>query len=632
MRTFAGFSRYKNSSLQFSFIDSKMNSQISLRLLVSLIALVSGACGSKEQQTDEECPTWFNPQVRNGSVSCVCGNSPNEIVVCDQNSNLSMLLYTNCMTHVSSNSTLLGRCPFAYHEPDARNLYVKLPQNVSDLNDFMCGGLNRTGLLCGQCQPGLGPAVFSYTMRCLKCMDSGPGWLLYIFAATFPTTVLFFVIVFSQFRVTAASMNVFIFACQVLVSTVNLNPHVYTDMSKPIQHMTTVLLTLFGIWNMDFLRYVIPQFCLSSKLTTIQTVSLEYIIALYPLLLFILSYICIQLHARDCQILVYLARPLQRLCGGNKRRWHPEESLIHSFAAFLLLAYTKIFIVSCKLLHPNPVYNSSGIRVGPLTLLYDPPIAFFSTQHFPYATLAIFVIAIFIVLPLLILLLYPTRAFQHCLSCFRVRGHALRAFVDAFQGYYKDGTTGTRDWRWFSGLYLLIRIVAIGSHLLPGYYTMYLRYVSYTIMSLLFALLHPYKDNWINVWDSIAFALFAFGELTVIYAEHVSMSQPYLAYGLTTLPAVYISVYTSYKIIGVVQRCFLFQKFNPSTNISHVSEHRDDYTSAEDFPDRVVNPEQYEPLLSTERHEGNQSHSDVPLLIENTPPEYQNSVPVYGSV
>ena len=29
------------------------------------------------------------------------------------------------------------------------------------LDEFMCGGLNRTGLLCGKCQSGLGPVVFS---------------------------------------------------------------------------------------------------------------------------------------------------------------------------------------------------------------------------------------------------------------------------------------------------------------------------------------------------------------------------------------------------------------------------------------------------------------------------------------
>ena len=600
-----------------------------LLVLVSLLfASVSGVRQSRRRHVDAECPTGFIPKVSHGSVSCVCGDAGSEIVVCHQSSNSTRLLYSNCMTYDGkTNNTLFGRCPFTSREPDGKGLYVKLPKNVDDLNDFMCGGLNRTELLCGRCQPGLGPAVFSYSLQCLQCLDNGSGWLLYLFLATFPTTLLFFIIVFCHFRITSAPMNAFIFACQVLISTFNLNPHVYMDMSGSLQNLTLTMLTLFGMWNLDFFRYVIPQFCVSSKLSNIQAISLEYIIAFYPLVLFMMSYACIQLHARGCQVLVYLVKPFHRCCGGFDSRFHPGESLIHSFAAFLLLAYAKIFIVSCKLLHPNPVYNTHGSRVGSLALLYEPSVSFFSTEHLPYAILAISVIAICIVSPLLLLLLYTTRPFQHCLNCFRVRGHALHAFVDAFQGYYKDGTAGTRDWRCFSGLYLLIRIVAIGSHLLPGYFTMKIRYVSYTIMSLLFALLRPYKVNWVNTWDSIAFALFAFGELIVLYDEHVSKTRPFLAYILAMLPVVYIVVYTTYKLlhrIGVFQYCSRFRNLN-SEDIPRVSEQRSDSTVTADYPDRVVHPEKYE------QTEGEKSRSEVSLLMEKSTTSAFNA-PGYGSV
>ena len=162
-----------------------MKLRYSLPLLGYLLtALFCCVWGSGKLQADEECPTWFipsRPHVSNGSVSCVCGNSLGETVICNSNTNLSMLLYTNCMTYDElSNSTVSGFCAFSFHKPDAHQWYVKLPRNVSDLNDFVCGGLNRTGLQCGQCQPGLGPAVFSYTMQCLQCLDSGPGWVLYV--------------------------------------------------------------------------------------------------------------------------------------------------------------------------------------------------------------------------------------------------------------------------------------------------------------------------------------------------------------------------------------------------------------------------------------------------------------------
>ena len=35
----------------------------------------------------------------------------------------------------------------------------------------------------------------------------------------------------------------------------------------------------------------------------------------------------------------------------------------------------------------------------------------------------------------------------------------LHAFMDAFQGCYKDGTNGTRDCRYFAGLQLVLRLL-----------------------------------------------------------------------------------------------------------------------------------------------------------------------------
>ena len=182
------------------------------------------------------------------------------------------------------------------------------------------------------------------------------------------------------------------------------------------------------------------------------------------------SYFCIQLHARGCRVLSVLWRPFQRCYACIERTWNvdPKASLVHAFASFLLLSYSKILFVSCSLLHYVGVYDSSGKRVGPLVVYYNASVPYFSREHLPYFFLTIFVLVIFIVMPLLILLLYPTKIFQYCLGCCSMRWHALRAFMDTFQGYYKDGTTGTPDWRCFSGIYLIFRIMVVTSHILSG--------------------------------------------------------------------------------------------------------------------------------------------------------------------
>ena len=443
-----------------------------LLLLLGLlfgVAFASPDGNHSSQVCQPECPTWFVPVYKNGTMSCVCGDSLGGVVLCEEESNIS-LLFQYCMTYDDvNNSTACSYCPYHYHKPDVQGLYVKLPQNVCDLNEFMCGGLNRTGLLCSDCKPGLGPAVFSYTLQCLKCLEGGYGWLLFMFLATFPTTVLLLVVFLCQIRITAAPMNAFIFACQGIVSVVDSSPSSYLDAySKPGYYLAMFLLTVYGIFNLDFFRYIIPQFCVSSTMTTVQALSLEYIVAFYPLLLTIIFYICIQLYARDCKLLVYLWKPFHKCFVRMPQKWSPLESLVHTFAAFLLLSYSKILTVSLSLLQ-NQGYarDSSGEKVGPLTIYYNATVPYFSTEHLPFALLAIFISATFIAFPVLILLLYPTRLFQRCIGCCSTRWHALDAFVDAFQGYYKDGTNGTPDWRYFSGLYLIFRILVVGAYALP---------------------------------------------------------------------------------------------------------------------------------------------------------------------
>ena len=60
---------------------------------------------------------------------------------------------------------VLGGCPYIH--PSARNSskfpYFPFPPKMtaSEVNGYMCGEMNRTGRLCGQCENGTGPSVFS---------------------------------------------------------------------------------------------------------------------------------------------------------------------------------------------------------------------------------------------------------------------------------------------------------------------------------------------------------------------------------------------------------------------------------------------------------------------------------------
>ena len=414
-------------------------------------------------------------------------------------------------------------------------------------------------------------------------------------------------------------MNFFVFVSQIGASLVNANPHAFTDVSKPTYYIPLFLLTIHGVFNLDFFRYIIPQFCISSTMTTLQALSLEYIVAFYPLLLITVLYSCIQLHARDCKPLVYLWRPFYKCCACISQRWSPSESLIHAFATFLILSYSKIVFVSFSFLHhggDTKTLDSTGLKEGSPVIYYNATVPYFSTEHLPFAVLAISVLAIFIVLPVLILLLYPTRVFQRFIGCCNTRWHALDAFVDAFQGYYKDGTNGTPDWRCFSGLYLIFRIMAIGTHVLPQtHYAVVYRVMCYSSASLFFGLLQPYKKKWINYIDSIGFMLLSFGEFVVV-DDYVTKSHHTFAYGLTVVPLVSLMVYTCYKLLYqrvILRRCALCCK-------NRIDEGRSACSVGDVEREAYTDSRENEPLLTTASEFGGRYNKDR----ENTFPDLGN--------
>ena len=125
----------------------------------------------------------------------------------------------------------------------------------------------------------------------------------------------------------------------------------------------------------------------------------------------------------------------------------------------------KFLSVSFDLLTPTEVHNINGSLLG-LFLYYDASIAYFGTEHLPYAVLALLLLLIFVIFPIVLLLLYPMRCFQQCLGRCGLSFYALCIFMDAFQGGYKDGTNGTRDCRYFEALYLFALYPFLSLHLL----------------------------------------------------------------------------------------------------------------------------------------------------------------------
>ena len=131
-----------------------------------------------------------------------------------------------------------------------------------------------------------------------------------------------------------------------------------------------------------------------------------------------------------------------------------RSSLIDTFATFFLLSYIKTGFATVYILLLTRVWSPNGSYE--IFVYYDPSVRYFQDSHIIYGTVTLLLSLIIHVLPLILLSFYPSCCFQRCLNRLHLRSLALDAFVDAFQGCYKDGTNGTRDCRYFASLHILL--------------------------------------------------------------------------------------------------------------------------------------------------------------------------------
>ena len=325
-----------------------------------------------------------------------------------------------------------------------------------------------------------------------------------------------------------------------------------------------VYVVVYDIWNLNFFRPILPKFCLSSDISTLQLLSLGYITAFYPIILTALSFFLWWLYGRGIQPVVCIFRPLHFCFARFRRIWNLQRSIIHAFATFLLLSYTKFTLVSFILLMPTPLFSDQGNPVGSV-LYYDGTIDYLSSNHIPYVVAAVIVLLIFVALPPVILiapsLVRTLEKIFNTQICVRFRpGPGLQQFLDAFQGCYKDGTEergSEYDLRWFAGFYFINRIILFAIFAFtPQWITQYLlQQLVFTSVFLLFALFRPYKEDFYNKVDSAIFAILAAINALTMYNYYFSFSEISLSkwafgfqYFLIFCPLIYMIVYMTFKL------------------------------------------------------------------------------------
>ena len=89
-----------------------------------------------------------------------------------------------------------------------------------------------------------------------------------------------------------------------------------------------VIFSLFGIWNLDFFRTVYKPFCIHPKVSVIQALAMDYLVAAYPLTLVAVTYVLVTLHTRNCWLLTKIWKPLRHIMRPILRNFNIQTSLI----------------------------------------------------------------------------------------------------------------------------------------------------------------------------------------------------------------------------------------------------------------------------------------------------------------
>ena len=476
--------------------------------MVFVCIILAGLCYNVGAAGNNNCPTWTMSARKSddGNQECVCGSSLGQLVRCSPDTLNVSLLVGNCMTFSNkTEESFVLECPFM--TDDHANDYTPLPRDPSLLNHFMCSPYNRKGLVCSECTQGHSPSAFTGDLDCFKCSGLYHGWLLYLALELTLITIFFSILTVFHIRLTTSGANCLLFVVQMIASTLGNNSHAgIFPFGKVSQIFKKILLTLYGIWNLDFLRQVIPPFCVSETINGIHSMALYYLSVVYLFMLTMGVYFILQMHYRGFKPTMWLWRHVFSRLIRAKQKWTLRTSLIDSLASFILLSYTKVMLISFNLIYPASMFDEKGSIVKK-TLFFQGNWEYFGSKHLPFAILAIVILLAQVLLPPLLFIVYP---------CFKRRGHNLKcrrldiglhAFVELFEGCFKDGTNKTRDYRFFSIFYFVLRFLMFVTHIIgfggrPR--------ISFLFPGLLFLIaasimfyLQPYKKNIYNLIDGL---------------------------------------------------------------------------------------------------------------------------------
>ena len=165
-------------------------------------------------------------------------------------------------------------------------------------------------------------SVNTYDLKCVP--DKECNWFLTLLAVFGPLTI-FYLIVF-LFRINAAAPYI---SLVILLAQVKTYCKYFTFVLKS-NIANKFLISIYSVWNLDVLQVYMPFMCLGKHFGNLEVLAFQYLIALYPLILVLVTYALAELHARQWWCVYWLLWPIVKLFKVFRISIDPMRSIMNT--------------------------------------------------------------------------------------------------------------------------------------------------------------------------------------------------------------------------------------------------------------------------------------------------------------
>ena len=444
-----------------------------------------------------------------------------------------------------------GRCLLEQNSSHKLTKYA----SKHELDKHICHN-ETTGILCSSCREGYTADYHSLGLVCSNT-SCKIGWLFYIGSEILPVTVLFLIVIIFNISFATGELNGFIFFAQ-MFDSVTISAQGFIRLPKVPNRAIMIARLFYRIFNFDFFRLQGLSFCLWTTAKSLDMLTFKYLTVAYALLLIAVT-IWSMNKCNLYQKIYCLRASTMRL------------SITHGLSAFLVIVYAQCAIISLQVLDFTYLY-SKGHKYNRTVVTYQGDVLYFQFQHLRYAIPALFFVIVVLILPSMILLLYPSCFVvvsllhldnKKCVSWLLQRiPHAyLKPFADSFQSCFKDNL------RFFAGLYFLYRLALLTSWLIPSLLTQrfMLLELFFVSMLLVHSIFQPYKKRVHNILDSfIFFNLSVINGITVYNYYYVNID---LTHKTGTNVLIYIQAFLAYLPLAYFVLFMIMSIFEKIKNV-----------------------------------------------------------------